>query len=384
MMPDYRGNGIVNLMASLIKGYGGEHRYAPLNSLSPEETREYENIVLLIIDGMGQEFLENNGQKSMFAEFQRDAITSVFPATTATAVTTFVTGLAPQQHAITGWYMHLKEMGVVAAILPFVARFGGGPFGKLGITPRCIIDTPPLFDVISADSYYIIHDDLVDSDFTRTLAGSARVVGFQGFYDVMARVHEIVASHRRRKYIYAYWGAFDSLCHRHGTASSEALQHFADLAKAISRLIDAIKGTNTLVLITADHGLVDTSSEKTIKVSEHKDLIDTLTLPLCGEPRVAYCYVHPARAQQFESYVEDRFKDVCVMHRAVDLIDNGYYGLFHPHPRLLDRIGDYVLVMKDNYVMRDFVLGEKEFYFTGYHGGMSRAEMLVPLIVISH
>jgi hypothetical protein len=71
------------------------------------------------------------------------------------------------------------------------------------------------------------------------------------------------------------------------------------------------------------------------------------------------------------------------MHRAQDLVDKNYFGLFKPHPRLIERIGDYVLIMKNNYVIRDFVLGEKEFYFTGYHGGMTRAEMIVPLIVLS-
>ena len=39
------------------------------------------------------------------------SMTSVFPATTASAITTFATGLAPQQHAFTGWFMFLKEIG---------------------------------------------------------------------------------------------------------------------------------------------------------------------------------------------------------------------------------------------------------------------------------
>lgn len=382
VIPDYQGGSIVNLMASLMTCLGGKSLYAPLRSLAPEEMRQYENIVLMIIDGLGQEFLSEYGQQSIFVKHQRDTMTSVFPATTATAVTTFLTGLAPQQHAITGWFMYLKEMGVAAAILPFIARFGGGPFGKLGIMPKIIMDKTPLFDKIGADSYYVIHDDLVDSDYTRAFAGSAQPVGFQGLDDMLFRIQDIITSHHHKKYIYAYWPALDSVCHRHGTTSAEAQQHFADLTKAIPEFVDSVKGTSTLLLITADHGLVDTLPEQTIKVSDHPDFVDTLTLPICGEPRVAYCYVRPAKVERFESYVQTKFKDACVMHRAQDLVDENYFGLFGPHPRLLDRIGDYVLVMKDNYVIRDFVLGEKEFYFTGYHGGMSKAEMLVPLIVL--
>ncbi len=383
-MPDYHDGSIVNLMASILQCFGGKSLYKPLRSLVPDEIRQYENIVLMIIDGLGQEYLAEYGQETFFADHQRGMMTSVFPATTATAITTFMTGLAPQQHAITGWYMYLKELGATTAILPFVPRFGGSSFGKLGITPAKFLDTKLLFNEISADSYYVIHDDLVDSDYTRTIGGSVQLVGFQGLYDMLSGIQNIVKTHRRRKYIYAYWGAFDSLCHRHGASSDEAQQHFRDLTKAISRFVDSLKSSSTIFLITADHGFVDTSTEETIKVSEHPDFGDTLTLPLCGEPRVAYCYVHPGKVEQFESYVKNQFKDVCVMHRAEDLVAKNYFGLFEPHPRLIERIGDYVLIMKDNYVIRDFVLGEKEFYFTGYHGGMTRAEMLVPLVVIGN
>ena len=381
-MPDYGGGSIVNLMASIVQCFGGKSLYKPLKSLVPDEIRQYENIVLMIIDGLGQEYLAEYGQKTFFKDHQRSTMTSVFPATTATAITTFMTGLAPQQHAITGWYMYLKELGVATAILPFVPRFGGGSLGKLGIAPTKFLDTGLLFNEIKADSYYVIHDDLVDSDYTRAIAGSVQPLGFQGLYDMLSGIQDIITAHRRRKYIYAYWGAFDSLCHRHGASSDEAKQHFLDLAKAIPRFADSLKNSSTVFLITADHGFVDTATDETVKVKDHPDFVDTLTLPLCGEPRVAYCYVHPGKVEQFESYVESRFKDVCVMHRAQDLIDKNYYGLYQPHPRLLERIGDYVLIMKDNYVIRDFVLGEKEFYFTGYHGGMTSAEMLVPLIVL--
>jgi hypothetical protein len=53
-----------------------------------------------------------------------------------------------------------------------------------------------------------------------------------------------------------------------------------------------------------------------------------------------------------------------------------------PEPRLFDRIGDYVLIMKENYIIKDFVLGETEKFHIGNHGGVSKEEMLVPLIVI--
>ena len=96
IIPDYRRGSIVNLMASIIQCFGGKSLYKPLKSLVPDEIRQYENVVLMIIDGLGQEYLTANGQQTFFANHHQDTMTSVFPATTATAITTFMTGLAPQ------------------------------------------------------------------------------------------------------------------------------------------------------------------------------------------------------------------------------------------------------------------------------------------------
>ena len=41
----------------------------------------------------------------------------MFPPTTAAAVTTLLTATAPQQHAVTGWFLYLRELGTVTAFL---------------------------------------------------------------------------------------------------------------------------------------------------------------------------------------------------------------------------------------------------------------------------
>jgi hypothetical protein len=38
--------------------------------------------------------------------------------------------------------------------------------------------------------------------------------------------------------------------------------------------------------------------------------------------------------------------------------------------------------MKDNYIMKDLVLGEEQNIYIGNHGGVSKEEMFVPLVVI--
>ena len=64
-----------------------------------------------------------------------------------------------------------------------------------------------------------------------------------------------------------------------------------------------------------------------------------------------------------------------------ELVRMGLFGLGKPDARLYHRIGDYSIVMKDNWIIKDRIAGKKEKLNIGNHGGVSRAEMLVPLVV---
>ena len=382
-LPNYDNGSIVNLMSSISQGLGAESLYQPLPALSPAELSASRNIVLIVIDGLGYEYLMKNGRATVFYEHLQGKITSVFPSTTAAGVTTFVTGVAPQQHALTGWFVYLKELGVVSAVLPFKPRHGGPPFSKAEVKPEEIFTQAPLAARIKAKSYAIMPRQLVKSDYNRAMAGGAKLVGYRnlsGFFKTIKRV--IRSNKKQQKYIYAYWPKFDTLSHEYGNGSRKAAAHFEKLNKKLSSFLKSLNSMDTTIIITADHGFIDADESKRIELKDHPRLMETLTLPLCGEGRAAYCYVRPARTAQFEAYVAEYFGDKCELFRSEDLIAGNYFGLFEPNPRLFERVGDYVLIMKENYVLRDSLLGESRAVHIGYHGGVSREEMFVPLVVI--
>lgn len=104
-------------------------------------------------------------------------------------------------------------------------------------------------------------------------------------------------------------------------------------------------------------------------------------MPLCGEPRVAYCYVHPNKERQFVDYVQSDMQDIAELKPSTSLVEEGYFGIGQSHPRLHERIGHYTLIMKENYVIKDRLAGEAPFVHIGVHGGTSPEEMYVPLII---
>jgi predicted AlkP superfamily pyrophosphatase or phosphodiesterase len=380
-LPDYNGGSIVNLMSSIATSFKTKTIYPHLKILPPEKITQ-KNIVLIIIDGMGYEYLKKR-EDSILKKNIMGPMTSVFLPTTAAAISTFMSGVAPQQHAYTGWFMLLKEIGVVSAILPFSPRYGGKAFSTEGIKISEVLDQKAFSSQIKANNFSINHEDIAYSDFTKAMSKNSKILDYKTLDGFILQIKKAVKSSNRKKYIYSYWPEFDSLNHKHGVGHKKSEKHFKEIEQKIEKLVKSLKGTDTLLIITADHGFINTPLEKNIKLEDHPKMKECMTLPLCGEGRVAYCYVHPDKARQFEKYVKKNLSKYCYIFKSQELIDKHYFGLFEPNPKLHDRVGDYILIFKENYIIKDTIKKRKKKEHIGHHGGVSREEMIVPLIIIN-
>lgn len=384
IFPDYQAGSIVNLMSSIIQSRGGDAdpRYAPLSGLDGVTLHEAQSVVLLVIDGLGYDYLQQHPQSCLYQHLH-NCITSVAPPTTAASITTFLTGMAPQQHGLTGWFTYFRELGSVITVLPYTHRNGGPSLGTLGVAARQFLGHKPIFERMAAECYSVTPSWLKESEYNLAHSGGAEIVPHRGYQHCFDEVVRLVRRNQQRKYIYAYWPEFDGLAHAHGVGSEQVARHFARLDAAFATLLEQLQGSGATVLVTADHGFVDTPPERHLNLADHPQLKECLLMPLCGEPRLVYCYVRYEKREQFETYVRQTLAEVCDLHRSSDLVAQGLFGLGEPHPELLSRVGDYTLVMKENYALTGRIPGEGVLQMTGFHGGLSAAEIYVPLVRVS-
>ena len=383
IFPNYDGAGIVNLMSSVIEGCGGAllADYPPLSALETSLLANADNIVLLVIDGLGYDYLMSRERDSVLRQHLHSRLTSVAPSTTASAISTFLTGVAPQQHGLTGWFGYFRELGGVVAVLPFAARHGGASLTQAGISVESLYGHTAIFDGLPLASYVVCPDWIAQSPFNRAHAGDATVLPYKGVDGCFAAIAAAVGRRGGRKYVYAYWPGFDSLAHEHGVASEVVAAHYRTLDQAFAALLDALANTRTVVIVTADHGFVDVPEQKRLEVGAFPAIKSCLMAPLCGEPRLAYCYVRHDMRAQFESAVEAQLAQFAELRPSRALVERGLFGRGDPHPELLSRVGDYVLILKDDYVIVDRLAHEGPVSMVGYHGGLSAGEMYVPLVV---
>lgn len=372
--PDYKKNNIVNFASSILKAFGVKPLYPVLDEL--DDLKKYKNVIFLLIDGLGYEYLEKYGQDSFLKKHLVKKLSSVFPSTTAAATTALETGVPAQQHGITAWFMWLKELGVVSTILPFRPRYGHFTFPNDEIERSDIYLEKKIVDKIKDESFMVYPAKIVDGKVNKK---KKSLLPYKTMNGMFLQIKKIIKSSDKRKYVHVYFDKFDGFCHDYGCNSQEARESFLQIDKKISNLAKSLKKTNSTLVITADHGLLDT---KIIFLRDHPRLQETLTLPLCGEGRAAFCYVHPDKVEQFENYIKTKLNYACELHKSKDLIKDGVFGLFEPHEKLKERVGDYILIMKENYILKDFLFKEKEKILVANHGGISDFEMYVPLIWI--
>jgi type I phosphodiesterase/nucleotide pyrophosphatase len=377
MRPDYSGGSLVNLMASIVASRGGEAHHRPLRDLDAEKLRAARNAILVIVDGLGDNYMLRRGAGGELARRRRASLTSVFPSTTASAITTSYTGRTPLEHGLTGWFTYFGEAGCVSAALPFRSRGDHLSLTRRGVNAEQIYIAKSIFEALPVRSVVVTYKDIIDSEYNVRHTRGAERVAYETLDELVSHIEAAVKSSDERKFVYAYWPLYDMISHRFGAESAQAFAEFEKIDGAFGRLVARLAGTHSTIIVTADHGFIDVAPEETFELPP--SLASMLRFPLCGERRVAYCHVHDASA--FSAKAQDWLDGRADIVPSATLVEQGWFGPGTPHPRLAERIGDVAIVMRERYTLKDWTPGESRHLHIGNHGGTSEDEMLIPLIL---
>lgn len=393
--PSYGGGGFLNLIASIGETSGAENSpYAPLAGVDTSEWSRARNLILLLVDGLGADFIAKHSRDGFLSRHQVAVLTSVCPTTTAAAIPTAMTGLAPAAHALTGWHVYVSELDTVTAVLPLVGRGISLPDHPAS-APENLFGYATFFQQLKRPSRVVTPTYLTNSAFSvfhaqgakrhpyhrEQFPWSATMQFWRRRQDMFGILRRLCHEPGPPSFTYAYWPYFDNAAHEYGIDGEEPLISFRKFEQEFEDFLATVRGTDTTVIVTADHGFIDSPAERQIHLRDHPGLASLLVRPLCGERRFAYCYIRPDTQADFEDYIADVFCGRMEAWPRAKLLDEGWYGSGPMNARLPGRIGDYVLAMKDDWTIRDRVPGEGLIDLIGVHGGLSAAEMHIPLCV---
>jgi hypothetical protein len=189
-------------------------------------------------------------------------------------------------------------------------------------------------------------------------------------------------AHPGPRLAYLYWGAVDTAGHEHGWRSKPWQTEVRALDRQLARLAAALPA-GTLLVITADHGMVDVPHASRLDIATRPELRRGIAL-LGGEPRMVQLYcrddstVAVARtAARFADAVDGR---AWVVTRA-EAIAAGWFGPVDD--RVVRRIGDVLVAARGDFALIDSqTMRERAMKLIGHHGSLTDAEQLVPLLTL--
>jgi predicted AlkP superfamily pyrophosphatase or phosphodiesterase len=397
VMPDYDGGGLLNVPATVLDILGAREAgdAKPLAGLDPSLREGVKQVIVVLADGLGWWQLEmfcDRGDTPFLAELRararrRDAAqlieaTTVFPSTTAAAITTLNTARTPLEHGNIAYFIWLEEFAQVTAMLrwgPAITR-RGSYFDDPAVDPLRFVKVPSIHKRLHEHGIpsYVIEPEIFRSEaMTRMHAGEANFVGYVVPSTMGVRLHSALADAPRPSYVYAYWSGIDTVSHLYGPRSEEAAIEAAILDLSLRHALAGRAAGDTLVLLTADHGHATTDPDKMLDVVDDQELRAFLRNPPAGEPRLVF--LHTDRPQQVRDHIERKWPGLTTLLDRDELIDAGLFGRGDP-TIARRRIGEVVMLLDRDLSASIVKVEGQTLRHRGSHGGMSADEMRIPVL----
>ncbi|QTA38326.1 alkaline phosphatase family protein [Thermosipho ferrireducens] len=379
LKPDYDLS-IVSFVNTVIKFLGATPFYESrkMQELIGDSLSNIKKVIIVIIDSLGYEKLSKINNVLQFERVEK--IFSVFPTTTVTAVTSLVTGLTPQEHGLMGYIQFLREIGMLLNMIDF-SYPGMSTYSFESIVKKNLKRLPNVFQLLKKEGKYagiLTSANIANSGLSFLTQKDASVMTYYTVGDLLSGISKILRK-EFKGIVFVYYGLLDGLGHKKGPDSESYEKESEYILREIKRIVEEFKDKHTRVFITADHGMVQTPRDKNSYLGS--ELRRFLRMPPTGEMRMMYFYTKYKREKELIDYLQGNYKGRFELFNSKEMLSDGYFGYGKLHPEVLNRIGDIVLVCKENYSFTYLYTGGED-KLKGMHGSLTEKELHVPLIVL--
>ena len=358
VLPDYAGACIANIVPALLDGTVEAPPWLPIAAF------EADQVVLLVLDGLGWDQLQERRHVApTLAGLAGGPITSVLPSTTATALTSIVTGLTPGQHGVVGYRVAVDHE--VLNILRWTTPQGDA---RRRIDPH---QFQPHAAFCSQRPCIVTKAEFATSGFSGAHLSGVRFNGYRMPSTLLVEVRQALRS--GEPFVYAYYDGIDKVAHEYGLAD-----HYDAELQAVERLVADMLAElprGAALVITADHGQVDVGDNL---VELHPDVTAQVSFQ-SGEGRFRWLHARPGRVEALLEAARAHHGDTGWIRRRDETVEEGWWG-----DRVTDtarqRLGDVALVAREPVSYID-AADTGPFHLIGRHGSLTPAEMYVPLLV---
>lgn len=359
-----QGRPTIDRVLPSVAGALGDDRYD--NSLGLPDAPRY---VVFVVDGMGAELLRDNPTSAPFLSTLSgvDGLVCGVPSTTATSLTSLSTGLRPGQHGMTGYTCRVPETGHRMNLLTWDQPVDPEVWQPhLSVLAR-LAEVGVAADVVNEAKFE-------DSGLTRC---THRDVSYHGVKSTWERLDVVLDAVEAapRGLVYAYDSRLDHTGHADGCSSDAWHETLLSIDDDIAELREQLPA-DTILLVTADHGMLDLPEEGRFDLDTTPELRDGVDL-IAGEARLRHLYARPGATDDVLTGWREVMGDRAIVERREDLAD--WFGPIAAEVR--GRFGDVIVASLGDFAVFSSLDFPQEFQLRGFHGSVTETELAIPLLV---
>ncbi|MEM7128539.1 MAG: alkaline phosphatase family protein [Chloroflexota bacterium] len=385
---------------------GNPNSVTQLNSLSGL-AEQYDVIILLFIDSFGWQFFEKYSQDYPFLRrFQQDGIaarwTSQFPSTTTSHVTTIHTALPVGQSGMYEWTYY--EPLLDALIAPLLFSFAGtthrDTLKGAGIQPDKLYPTQTFYQTLRQEgvaSHLFQHREYTPSTYSDVVFQGAEVIPYRTLPEALSNLHLILAQGQKPAYFFLYFDKIDTINHAYGPTSPQSEAEITTLLTLLeNQLLEPLGSlrhrNKTLLMVTADHGHISVDPNTVVYLNldpSLKDVIQTFRktrqgqpIVPAGSPRDMFLYIEADALSDAKHSLAQGLAGIADVVETDELLALGYFGAPPFSPALTGRLGNLVILPYAGESVWWYEKGKYSMTSYGYHGGLTRLEAEIPLLLL--
>lgn len=376
ILPDYNNLNIVELMRFLYSKYGvdvksnNEDIFSNLINLK-------KHTVFILIDGMGSNLINLLPDNSVLKQHKVEDMITVCPSSTGCVLTSVATATYPSEHGIIGWYNYNREHDIDYYPLLFTDR-DGNDLNEKGINAHDIFKIDSKLNKLNVKTKVLYPEYIYDSVYSNYAASSSIRNSYSDLDDAFKKLKSTI-SEDERSFTYLYIPYIDDLEHDYGYDSKEVKNKMIEIE---SLLNDIINIKDTTIIITADHGQTNVDINKDIIMNFNEYDKYFYAKPGIDFGMSTY-YVKKDKMSEFETKFNNDYKNKMYLFQTDDFLKNKVFGPNKYNDYLKSNLGEYISLCESDsqFINSDDI----ESYYKktkGNHSGLSKDEMIIPLIVI--
>ncbi|MFU0464203.1 alkaline phosphatase family protein [Gardnerella vaginalis] len=334
-----------------------------------------QSAVVVLVDGLGYwNLVSRKGHAPYLRSLLNNSanqrpITTCVPSTTVAAMATFGTGTCPGLTAMTGYTQKNPKTGALSQLI----QFRDAP------DPKDLQRQPTIFESLSNLGVRANHVSLSKFEDSPLTQAAFRGAKFISGTTARARIINAANSTKTPGLTYLYLRDIDKIGHNYGWNSNNWVSTFEQIDSQLNLLRkNCQKGT--LIVITADHGMVESNPDLSIDIAKDSRLIKGVRL-VGGEPRSVMLYAESGEnpediALRWANVLQDK----ALVRTKEQAIKDGVFGKVSP--LALSVIGDVLVQAKSSVTIVDSrIETEKAMNLPSVHGSMSAMEMDIPCLI---